>query len=287
MDLCASTPCQNGGVCLQPDEEYACTCMYGFIGINCEIDLDSDSCASSPCVYGTCRNVARGYLCTCLTGWTGQRCHLVTSIGETTQSTSITGSGGSPNRQSSSKELNIGIIIGIVVAAIVGVAIGISLTLFIYCLRRRDDDIVIVATEDKMAPGRPRGSNEGNEFGMRSYESMSSIDDVIPDDTPPVVLTGERYYNESGEYDVNNQTLTQQSLQIHDQRESNTPTTSYRHQEYNVAASTPQNANITLNITQSEQGTEDHNSSNGESTIDNLASRSDTREPYSNIGQPD
>ena len=37
IDECASSPCQNGGICTNQINAYTCTCMPGFAGINCEV----------------------------------------------------------------------------------------------------------------------------------------------------------------------------------------------------------------------------------------------------------
>ena len=35
IDDCAPNPCQNGGTCTDGVDSYNCTCVAGFIGINC------------------------------------------------------------------------------------------------------------------------------------------------------------------------------------------------------------------------------------------------------------
>ena len=63
IDECASVPCQNGAMCADSttrfgelDEavvainQYECTCLEGWLGDHCEIDIDE--CASSPCQNG-------------------------------------------------------------------------------------------------------------------------------------------------------------------------------------------------------------------------------------------
>ena len=37
IDECVSTPCQNGGTCLDLVDFYNCTCLAGYNGTNCEI----------------------------------------------------------------------------------------------------------------------------------------------------------------------------------------------------------------------------------------------------------
>lgn len=39
LDECLSNPCQNGGVCNDRDNGYTCTCLPGFLGGHCEIDV--------------------------------------------------------------------------------------------------------------------------------------------------------------------------------------------------------------------------------------------------------
>ena len=36
IDECASTPCQNGGQCVDQVNGYSCICDVGYTGVNCE-----------------------------------------------------------------------------------------------------------------------------------------------------------------------------------------------------------------------------------------------------------
>jgi hypothetical protein len=54
INECLSTPCQNGGTCLDLVNGYNCTCALLFSGSRCEND-PTDSCLSNPCQNsGTC-----------------------------------------------------------------------------------------------------------------------------------------------------------------------------------------------------------------------------------------
>ena len=37
IDECASSPCQNGGTCIDGINTYTCVCIPGHAGDNCEI----------------------------------------------------------------------------------------------------------------------------------------------------------------------------------------------------------------------------------------------------------
>ena len=73
IDDCASSPCQNGGTCVDGINSYTCNCDLGFDGDNCETDIDD--CASSPCQNGgTCNDGINSFSCDCVPGYTGDRC---------------------------------------------------------------------------------------------------------------------------------------------------------------------------------------------------------------------
>ena len=50
MNECVSSPCQNGGECLDAANSFICQCKPGFVGPLCEINFDE--CVSGPCMNG-------------------------------------------------------------------------------------------------------------------------------------------------------------------------------------------------------------------------------------------
>jgi len=71
---CASSPCQNGGKCVELRSRYGCTCVSGFAGGNCDVVVDT--CAMFPCQHGgTCsKSASKPFVCTCAKGWKGTTC---------------------------------------------------------------------------------------------------------------------------------------------------------------------------------------------------------------------
>ena len=75
IDECASSPCRNGGTCVNGFGSYSCNCDAGYTGDNCEIDIDE--CASSPCQNGgTCTDGINSYTCNCIPGHAGDNCEI-------------------------------------------------------------------------------------------------------------------------------------------------------------------------------------------------------------------
>uniref|UniRef100_A0A7N6AVX0 Sushi, von Willebrand factor type A, EGF and pentraxin domain-containing protein 1 n=1 Tax=Anabas testudineus TaxID=64144 RepID=A0A7N6AVX0_ANATE len=65
---CFLNPCQNKGTCEEVGAGYVCTCMPGFTGAKCEIDIDE--CDSAPCQNGgLCKDGMGEYQCQCKPGF--------------------------------------------------------------------------------------------------------------------------------------------------------------------------------------------------------------------------
>ncbi|XP_063417721.1 fibropellin-3-like [Mytilus trossulus] len=72
-DECATSPCQNGGVCNDGLNSYTCTCAAGYAGGNCQTNIDE--CATNHCLNdGICNDGIHSYTCTCASGYEGFNC---------------------------------------------------------------------------------------------------------------------------------------------------------------------------------------------------------------------
>ncbi|XP_033642813.1 uncharacterized protein LOC117302931 isoform X2 [Asterias rubens] len=72
INECASTPCMNGGTCLNQVNQYTCICTVSWTGDNCDMDIDEctlglDTCSAS----AACSNTIGSYTCACLDGYRG------------------------------------------------------------------------------------------------------------------------------------------------------------------------------------------------------------------------
>ncbi|XP_062853195.1 sushi, nidogen and EGF-like domain-containing protein 1 [Trichomycterus rosablanca] len=73
VDECSSSPCQNGGTCTDRVNAFACRCPAGFSGARCETDVDE--CQENPCLNGArCIQGSGSYTCECQPGYTGPLC---------------------------------------------------------------------------------------------------------------------------------------------------------------------------------------------------------------------
>lgn len=70
---CTSLPCQNGATCVDGTGSFHCTCLLGYSGALCQTNIDE--CASAPCGNGgTCVDSTNGFTCICPAGVSGARC---------------------------------------------------------------------------------------------------------------------------------------------------------------------------------------------------------------------
>ncbi|XP_068151971.1 protein eyes shut [Drosophila tropicalis] len=73
INECASSPCQNGGVCVDKLAAYACACPMGYTGINCEEEILI--CADNPCQNNALCLMEEGIpTCYCVPDYHGEKC---------------------------------------------------------------------------------------------------------------------------------------------------------------------------------------------------------------------
>lgn len=71
--LCLQQDCQNGGICGNPSEDYACTCPAGYEADDCSVNIDE--CLTANCLNNaTCTDLIANYTCNCLPGFEGRHC---------------------------------------------------------------------------------------------------------------------------------------------------------------------------------------------------------------------
>lgn len=75
LDDCLVRPCANGGTCFDLVGDFRCLCRPGFKGKDCSVDVDE--CAAQPCRNGAqCRDLVDDFICRCPACWTGKNCDI-------------------------------------------------------------------------------------------------------------------------------------------------------------------------------------------------------------------
>ena len=77
IDECGSNPCLNTGRCIDGINNYTCNCTgTGYEGLRCETDIDECE-LYAPCLNGgTCNDISGGYSCNCAPGYIGDNCEM-------------------------------------------------------------------------------------------------------------------------------------------------------------------------------------------------------------------
>ncbi|XP_070067065.1 basement membrane-specific heparan sulfate proteoglycan core protein isoform X29 [Drosophila virilis] len=79
---CATSPCANGGICLESQTElaYSCVCQHGWTGRNCAVE--GTQCTPGLCGAGRCENTELDMECLCPLNRTGDRCQYMEHLNE-------------------------------------------------------------------------------------------------------------------------------------------------------------------------------------------------------------
>uniref|UniRef100_A0A8C9ZE13 Delta-like protein n=1 Tax=Sander lucioperca TaxID=283035 RepID=A0A8C9ZE13_SANLU len=71
---CASSPCKNGGTCIDGINSFQCFCPDGWEGSLCDVDVNE--CNRNPCQNGgQCVDLLNDFYCNCVDNWKGKTCH--------------------------------------------------------------------------------------------------------------------------------------------------------------------------------------------------------------------
>uniref|UniRef100_A0A7N6AHJ7 Delta-like protein n=1 Tax=Anabas testudineus TaxID=64144 RepID=A0A7N6AHJ7_ANATE len=71
---CASSPCKNGGTCIDGINSFKCFCPNGWEGSLCDDDVNE--CSRNPCQNGgQCVDLLNDFYCNCVDNWKGKTCH--------------------------------------------------------------------------------------------------------------------------------------------------------------------------------------------------------------------
>ena len=73
-DACLSSPCQNGGTCVDADQGYVCECPEGFMGLDCRESACGPGCRGprGVCTQTPMREVVGSGERGCAAGFTGR-----------------------------------------------------------------------------------------------------------------------------------------------------------------------------------------------------------------------
>ena len=58
-DDCATVECRNNGTCEDGIDNYTCTCVPGYEGTHCTVEINE--CSTHPCVYGNCTDLLNDF----------------------------------------------------------------------------------------------------------------------------------------------------------------------------------------------------------------------------------
>ena len=80
IDECSSNPCQNNGTCEDLVDNFNCTCVSGFQGRTCEINVDD--CAGINCdgAFTKCYDLVNDFRCGCLPGYQSKSWRTITGV---------------------------------------------------------------------------------------------------------------------------------------------------------------------------------------------------------------
>ncbi|KAM3842788.1 protein jagged-2-like, partial [Diretmus argenteus] len=71
---CVSSPCKNGGTCIDGINSFQCFCPDGWEGNLCDVDVNE--CSRNPCQNGgRCVDLLNDFYCHCIDNWKGKTCH--------------------------------------------------------------------------------------------------------------------------------------------------------------------------------------------------------------------
>ena len=82
VNECEAQPCANGGTCSDLDGDYACACVSGWKGKDCDVDVDecTEGATANSCQNGAVCTTPNhnDYECACVSGWEGKDCDIDT-----------------------------------------------------------------------------------------------------------------------------------------------------------------------------------------------------------------